>query len=131
MAKTEYARLRSPIEECHTFIGASGDYTAGNPQIVNDVLVIPLETAASTTAVCAYEVPKVEVRKISSETWITGQKVYWQDYSVAEGSAGFTNDNSLLLGVTGIVTKAAATGTTYGEINFVGYQVPSELLDIS
>ena len=51
MARTEYAKLRSPISETDTFVAASGTRTAGLPDVVNDCLVYPLETTASAAGV--------------------------------------------------------------------------------
>jgi hypothetical protein len=113
MAKTEYAKLRCPVEDCKTFQAASGSYTAGTVVQLNDILVYPLETTSSAVGVVAYDIPKLLVsKKTASETWAAGQYVY--------DNTGFTNVASGT--PVGIILEAAAgTTVTTGLIHFMGW----------
>lgn len=117
MARVEYAKLRSPIGECHTFVAASGTRTAGTPVIVEDVLVYPLETTTSAVGVVAYEIPKVLVNKLA-EIWAAGVKVFWDGTNFTIDDSGTTETP------VGVCVEAAAATDSEGLIHFVGAQLP-------
>lgn len=125
MARTELAKVRSPIGDVKTFVAASGTYTAGTILVVNDLLVYPLETASSATAVVAYEIPNVVVAKETGQIWLTGHRVYWR-VDTSEFTNEEVNDSQT---PTGIVIEGADSGDTEGNIHFFGAQFPAPTLD--
>lgn len=124
MARLELSKLRSPIGEVGSFVAASGTRTAGTPVVVNDCLVYPLETTTSAAGVVAYEIPKVLVTKNVSETWATGDKIYFFLGGV-EFSNNPTDSNQTPVGICVEVPTTSAEGL----IHFIGYQVPASTLD--
>ena len=127
MARTEYAKLRSPIYECSTFVAASGKYVAGEVTTVQDMFVYPLETATGDTATVAYRIPWAVVPKVESETWAPGEKVYFNTEYASFSNADAEGD---LIPV-GLALEAGASGVSDGEISFIGAQVPDTVLDVT
>lgn len=129
MARTEYAKLRSPIGECGTFVAASGTRTAGTPVAVGDLLVYPLETTSSATGVVAYEIPKLEAAKYPGQSWATGERVYFLSSSGTGQNTFTTNGRDGVETPVGFVVELAAASASTGLIHFIGYQVPTLALD--
>lgn len=129
MARTEKARLRSPIGEVGSFVAASGTRTAGLPVAVNDLLVYPLETTSSAAGVVAYEIPKVEVDKYPGQTWATGERVYFLSSSGTGQNTFTTNGRDGVETPVGFVVELAVASDSTGLIHFVGYQIPTLALD--
>ena len=127
MARTEYAKLRSPIHECKTFVAASGKYIAGEVTTVGDMFVYPLETATGATATVAYRIPWAVVPKVSEETWVPGEKTYFNTEYASFSNTDAEGD----LTPVGLILEAAASGTTDGTISFIGAQVPDTTLDVT
>ena len=68
--------LRCPIGECKVFeVSDVRGFTAGQPQVRSDIILLPLQTVTSGIIVAAYEAPRTLVKCIPDSTMHTGQRL--------------------------------------------------------
>ena len=102
---------RSPLT-----IAAHGGVTVGVLKVVQDLLVLPSETAADTVAVACYwkDVEVLSAGKTTGEAWAVGQKLYWDP-----ATSKFTTTAGALV-VRAFASAVAASGDTTGSVILFG-----------